>query len=106
MTDPIRISVNLTSDEAKAAQGVYDKLVEIDLFKDVPQAAYGAIEKFVKAVNLELYILEMAARKGFEWGEKCGFCGHSSKEHAQGGVGLCSAESCNCFKMINSGKPF
>ncbi len=101
----IRVSISLTPEEAAAAQVIYDQLVNIDLFREIPAESYVLLDKFIKAVNGELRIHELVKRKGFEWGEKCGKCGHSSKDHAQMGIGLCVSESCNCMTFIASGKP-
>ncbi len=103
----VRVSLTLTAEEAVGVQTILDQLINIDLFKEIPYDSYTALEKFIKATYLELETQKKSQRVGFEWGEACGKCGHSSKAHAQNGRGLCSQESCGpCFEFVPTGKPF
>jgi hypothetical protein len=102
-----RVLVTLTEEEANGVQTILDQLIDIDLFKEIPYDSYTALEKFIKATNMELENRKRQnSRSGFEWGEICQLCNHSSKDHVKES-GLCCKESCsNCFQFVPSGKPF
>lgn len=103
MENKISVSVELTTEQAAAAQTLLDDLININAFTTLSYDSFLLLERFTVAVNTELEKkLRMMANKTIPEDVKCQTCSHIRRWHSDMAEMVCCKESCNCMNFIKS----